>query len=169
MRPAALLDPAGIDMSHVLYDLEAIRRTNPQRFEMEQLSAVVRLDLGSRLIVGYKDVGPDEFWVRGHFPGDPVMPRLLICEAAAQLCSFCCHKIEPLPDGFFAFAGIQEVQVWGAVRPGDRLVVVAKGERRRRQQRMFMTQAFVGSEMVYQGLIIGVHVTQGAGEPQQMP
>lgn len=169
MSPTALVDPAGIDLSNVLYDLDAIRRTNPQRFEMEQLTAVVRLELETRLIVGYKDVGRDEFWIPGHFPGEPIMPRMLICEASAQLCSFCCHKIEPLPDGFFAFGGIQEVQFQGVVRPGDRLVIVARAERRRRQQRMFMTQAFVGSELVYHGMIIGVHVPRGAGGPQPTP
>ncbi len=40
MPPAALVDPATIDTSKILYDLEAIRRGNPQRFEMEQLTAI---------------------------------------------------------------------------------------------------------------------------------
>ncbi len=71
MPPVALVDPATIDTSRVLADGEAIRRGNPQRFEMQQLTAIVFLDKDDHLIIGYKDVQADEFWVRGHMPGTP--------------------------------------------------------------------------------------------------
>ena len=45
MPPVALVDPATIDTSRVLVDREGIRLGNPQRFEMEQLTAIVHLDL----------------------------------------------------------------------------------------------------------------------------
>ena len=79
MPPVPLVDPAAIDTSRVLVDREGIRRENPQRFEMEQLTAIVHLDLEHALIIGYKDVAPDEFWVRGHMPDYPLMPGALIC------------------------------------------------------------------------------------------
>ena len=88
MPPVALVDPATIDTSRVLADREGIRLGNPQRFEMEQLTAIVRLDPESKLIIGYKDDRADEFWVRGHMPEYPLMPGVMICEAAAQLSSF---------------------------------------------------------------------------------
>ena len=91
MPPAPLVDPAAIDTSRVLVDREGIGRCNPQRFEMEQLTAIVHLDLENKLVIGYKDVKPDEFWVRGHMPDYPLMPGVLICEAAAQLSSFFCN------------------------------------------------------------------------------
>ncbi len=65
MPPAPLIDPAAVDTSRVLVDQEGIRRCNPQRFEMEQLTAIIHLDLENKLIIGYKEVEPDEFWVRG--------------------------------------------------------------------------------------------------------
>ena len=49
------------------------------------LDGIVLIDPGRHLIVGYKDVRPDEFWVRGHMPGFPLLPGVLMCEAAAQL------------------------------------------------------------------------------------
>src|SRR3954451_10069858 len=91
MPPEALFDPAQLDLSRVIADREAIRRVNPQRFHMEQLDAIVLLDPERSLVVGYKDVRPDEFWVPGHMPGRPVLPGVLMCEAAAQLCSYYAH------------------------------------------------------------------------------
>src|SRR3954468_9635697 len=81
MPPVALIDPATIDTSRVLVDREGIREGNPQRFDMEQLTAIVSYDRQRHLIIGYKDVSPDEFWVRGHMPDYPLMPGVLICEA----------------------------------------------------------------------------------------
>jgi len=159
MPPLAIVDPASIDTSKILFDIEGIRRGNPQRFEMEQLTAIVRLDHDGRVIVGYKDVRPDEFWTRGHMPGAPLMPGVLICEAAAQLCSFYCHLVDLVPEGFLGFAGMEDVRFRGPVRPGDRLVIVGKGERLHRRRTTFETQGFVGANMVFHGRIIGVPLT----------
>src|SRR5262245_35567556 len=126
MPPAALVDPETIDTSRVLVDLEGIRQGNPQRFEMEQLTAIVHLDREAHLIIGYKDVRPDEFWVRGHMPAYPLMPGVLMCEAAAQLCSYYCHVIDLVEEGFIGFGGMEDVRFRGPVRPGDRLIIIAK-------------------------------------------
>jgi 3-hydroxyacyl-[acyl-carrier-protein] dehydratase len=156
MPPAAMVDLATIDTSHPLYDLDAIRAGNPQRFEMEQLTAVVHVDTDDHLIVGYKDVGRDEFWVRGHMPDYALLPGVLMCEAAAQLCSFYCHLIDLNKDGFIGFGGMEDVRFRGQVRPGDRLVIMAKATRIHRRQTMFDTQGFVDGNMVFHGRIIGV-------------
>lgn len=156
MPPAALIDPATIDTSRVLADQEGIRQINLQRFEMEQLTAIVSVDRDQHLIVGYKDVRPDEFWVRGHMPDYPLMPGVLMCEAAAQLCSYYCQLISLIDDGFIGFGGMEDVRFRGQVRPGDRLVMIAKASRVHRRQTVFETQGFVDSNMVYHGRIIGV-------------
>jgi len=156
MPPAALVDPAAIDTSRVLVDREGLRQGNPQRFEMEQLTAVVSIDPDQHRIIGYKDVGPDEFWVRGHVPGYPLMPGVLMCEAAAQLCSYYCYVIKIVQDGFLGFGGMEDVRFRGPVRPGDRLVLVSQAIKVNRRQTVFETQGFVGTNMVYHGRIIGV-------------
>ena len=88
MPPELHYDPSKLDLEQVLVDQEGIRRVNPQRFEMEQLTAIVHLDNEQHLIAGYKDVRPDEFWTRGHMPGYPLLPGVLMCEAAAQLAAY---------------------------------------------------------------------------------
>src|SRR5207249_6760666 len=116
MPPAPLVDPATIDTACVLADRDGIRRSNPQRFEMAQLTAIVHLDRENKLIIGYKDVAPDEFWVRGHMPDYPLMPGVLICEAAAQLSSFFCNQVRLNEEGFIAFGGMEDVRFRGQVR-----------------------------------------------------
>lgn len=165
MPPVYLVDPSTIDFTHVLFDQEAIREINRQRFEMEQLSGIVVMDPEKMLIIGYKDVTNDEFWVRGHMPDYPLMPGVLMCEAAAQLCSFYSHKMLPDLDGFVGFGGMEEVRFRGQVRPGDRLVIVAQAERIHRRQTSFTCQGFVGTNMVFQAKVIGVAIRSPKPEP----
>jgi 3-hydroxyacyl-[acyl-carrier-protein] dehydratase len=159
MPPSPLIDPATIDTSRVLVDLEGIRQANAQRFEMEQLTAIVHIDREHHVVVGYKDVRPDEFWVRGHMPDYPLMPGVLICESAAQLCSYYCYLMNLIEHGFIGFGGMEDVRFRGQVRPGDRLVMIAKADRIHRRQTIFETQGFVGGNLVYHGKIIGVPIT----------
>jgi 3-hydroxyacyl-[acyl-carrier-protein] dehydratase len=160
MPPVLHFDPAKLDMNNVVADREAIRAVNPQRFEMEQLTAVVHVDTERELLVGYKDVRPDEFWVRGHMPGAPLLPGVLMCEAAAQLAAFYIAKYSGmLRDGFIGFGGMENVRFRAPVRPGDRLVLVAKAMKLHRRQCVFDVQGFVGSTMVFHGQVLGVPLT----------
>jgi 3-hydroxyacyl-[acyl-carrier-protein] dehydratase len=157
MPPAALFDLRQLDLRKVLVDLEGIRKVNPQRYEMEQLTAIVHVDPQEHLIVGYKDVSDTEFWCRGHMPGFPLMPGVLICEAAAQLCAYYCRSNGLLAQGdFIAFGGMENVRFRGPVRPGDRLVLVAKAIKIHRRQILSAVQGYVGQTMVFQGEILGV-------------
>jgi 3-hydroxyacyl-[acyl-carrier-protein] dehydratase len=160
MPPVAIIDPKAIDTSHILYDQAAIREGNPQRYEMEQLTAIVQLDREKQLIVGYKDVREDEFWVRGHMPGYPLLPGVLMCEAAAQISSFYCHFHQLQGSGFMGFGGMEDVRFRGKVRPGDRLIIAAQAIKVHRRQMIFETQEFVEGNMVFHGRIIGVNIQQ---------
>jgi 3-hydroxyacyl-[acyl-carrier-protein] dehydratase len=156
MPAQLLMDPAGFDFDHVLADREAIRKVNPQRHEMEQIDAVVYLDRENQVIAGYKDVRPDEFWSRGHMPGEPLLPGVLMCEAAAQLCSYYVCTQVGLAGDFLAFAGMDNVRFRGPVRPGDRLLLVAKGKRVKPRQTVCQVQGFVGGKLVFEADIIGM-------------
>ena len=157
MPPALMIDPDELDFDHPLVDLAGIRAVNPQRFEMEQLTAILRLDPQQQLIVAYKDVGHDEFWVRGHMPDFPLMPGVLMCEAAAQLCSYYIATHGQESSDFIAFGGLENVKFRGLVRPGDRLIIAARlTEYRPRRRAIFSCQGIVGKSIVFHGDIIGV-------------
>jgi 3-hydroxyacyl-[acyl-carrier-protein] dehydratase len=160
MPPELLLDPAQIDLNQIVADREAIRRVNQQRFEMEQLTAIVHLDPAQHLVIGYKDVGTDEFWVRGHLPGYPLLPGVLMCEAAAQLCSYYIATQKIMGGDFIGFGGMDNVRFRAPVRPGDRLVLVGKAIRVNRRQTVCNVQGFVGATMAFHADIVGVPLTR---------
>jgi 3-hydroxyacyl-[acyl-carrier-protein] dehydratase len=160
MPPELHFDPSRLDHSHVLADQEAIRRVNPQRFEMEQLTAIIYYDPEAKIVAGYKDVRPEEFWVRGHMPDYPLLPGVLMCEAAAQLCSYFILTTGIMEADFVGFGGLENVRFRGVVRPGDRLVLIGKGIRLNRRQAVVNVQGFVGSTMVFHGDILGVPMRQ---------
>jgi 3-hydroxyacyl-[acyl-carrier-protein] dehydratase len=153
-----LLDPAEIDFNHVVADLAEIRSFNPQRFEMEQLTAICFDDYDQNICAGYKDITENEFWVRGHMPGMPLMPGVLICESAAQMCSYYAHKHHLLGKSkVVGFGGLEDVRFRDPVRVGDRLVIVCKMIKVRPGAIIVCRfQAFVGQVMVADGKIKGI-------------
>lgn len=150
-----ILDFAAYDLNNVIADIHEIRKYNRQRYEMEHLTAICYMDEVNHVCVGYKDLGPDEFWVRGHMPGMPLMPGVIMCEAAAQLCSFLAGR-QKLLDGMLGFGGLEDVRFRGVVKPGDRFVIVAKLLKIRRFMLVSEFQCFVNQEVVCEGIIKGV-------------
>ncbi len=164
-----LLDFSEIDFNHVVADLAEIRRFNPQRFEMEQLTAIIFDDFKRMICAGYKDITENEFWVRGHMPGMPLMPGVLMCEAAAQMCSYYAHKHHLLGDcKVVGFGGMEEVRFRDPVRVGDRLLIVCKMLKVRAGSLIVCRfQAFVGQVMVADGKIKGISLPVDALVDQQ--
>jgi 3-hydroxyacyl-[acyl-carrier-protein] dehydratase len=152
-----IIHPSEYDVDRVVADIHEIRRWNMQRFEMEQLTAIVHEDLSRGLCVGYKDVTPDEFWVRGHFPGAPLMPGVMMCEAAAQLSSYYTHRYNLLDAKVIGFGGLEEVRFREPVVPGDRLVIAVERIRvRPRAMIVCRFQGLVRESIVVDGMIKGV-------------
>jgi 3-hydroxyacyl-[acyl-carrier-protein] dehydratase len=163
MPPELIMDPLEVDTSKVVCDREGLRAINPQRFDMEQLDAIVYVDHQKHLCIGYKDVRSDEFWVRGHMPGYPLLPGVLMCEAAAQLVSYYTVTSGLKVGDYIGFGGMENVRFRGPVRPGDRLLLIGKGRRVHRRQSICNVQGFVGKALVFHADIIGVQLNKRDG------
>lgn len=154
-----LVDLSKIDFDHPVATIDEIRKYNPQRHEMEQLTAVVYADPKDIVCVGYKDVTHDEFWCRGHMPGMPLMPGVMMLESVAQLCSFVTQKYDVLGSEMVGFGGLEDVRFRDLVLPGDRLIVMCRLEKVRRGRMIVCQfQAVVGDRIIVEGTLKGIPI-----------
>ncbi len=157
MPPALLVDINTIDLNRIVFDAEAIEQVNPHRYEMRQLDAIVHFDKDTGTVVGYKDITDNEFWVRGHIPGRPLMPGVMMLEAAGQLASFSAQKVNR-PEGFLGFSGLEDVKFRLPVIPGSRLYLLGKFVENRQRRFKLATQGVVEGQMVFHATIIGMPI-----------
>ncbi|QEL20390.1 3-hydroxyacyl-ACP dehydratase FabZ family protein [Limnoglobus roseus] len=156
-----LVDLAALDFTRPLVDRDGVLALNPHRGAMVLLDGIVSIDGERKVIVGYKDVTADEFWASGHFPNFPVMPGVLMCEAAAQLTSFYMYQQKIVAaDRLVGLGGIEETRFREPVRPGDRLILVGLGRRTAPRLTRFEVKGYVSRagtfESVFETTIMGV-------------
>lgn len=167
-----MVDLSLIDEKNVISDIIDIRKYNPQRFEMEQLTAIVHENLERRICVGYRDVTENEFWVRGHMPGMPLMPGVVMLEVAAQVCSYFTLKYKLHGDAMVGFGGLEEVRFRDSVYPGDRLFMMCELTKVR-PGRMIVCkfQGVVRGNLVVEGELKGVPIArpEQAGVTSEAP
>jgi 3-hydroxyacyl-[acyl-carrier-protein] dehydratase len=158
MPPPLLFDLSAIDLqAEPIFDKEEICKVNLQQYEMQQLDGVLWYDKQRFLILGYKDITENEFWVRGHIPGRPLMPGVIMIEAAAQLSSFFVKKVYEL-QGFIGFASIESAKFRAVVEPGQRLLLLGHITNFKRRKYTCCIQGLVGETMVFDTTISGLEV-----------
>jgi 3-hydroxyacyl-[acyl-carrier-protein] dehydratase len=158
MPPPLLFDLSYIDLTAApVFDKEVIAQMNPQRFEMQQLDGILWYDKEKFLILGYKDVTENEFWVRGHIPGRPLMPGVVMVEAAAQLSSFFVKQVYGLK-GFIGFASIESAKFRATVEPGQRMYLLGHITKFKRRKYTCSVQGFVDKTMVFDAVISGLNI-----------
>lgn len=157
MAPTLLFDYTSIDLDQPQYDAAAVEATNPHRGDMRHLDAVAWMSDDQKLAIGVKDVGDDEFWVAGHIPGRPILPGVLMIEAAAQLASFVASE-RLGHDKFIGFLGADSVRFRGQVVPGDRLVMLIEELKFSRRRFVCAAQGIVAGQIVFEAQITGAAI-----------
>jgi 3-hydroxyacyl-[acyl-carrier-protein] dehydratase len=157
MPPALLVDISKIDLAKVVFDRDAVCAVNPQSYEMQQLDGIIWYNKDANEVLGFKDVTDKEFWVRGHIPGRPLMPGVIMVEAAAQLSSFYVKKIVGM-DGFIGFSGIEEAKFRQTVVPGQRLLLLGKLLKYNPRRFSFGVQGIVDNVMAFEVVVSGMKV-----------
>jgi len=155
MPAQPLFDLGLLDLNKVLVDREGIYRVNPHRFEFQLLDGILMLDRGNQHLAGFRHVRAEEFWVRGHIPGRPLFPGVLMIESAAQLVSYYMMSMKE-QGAFLGFGGVDAVKFRGVVQPGDTLILLGRMIDSRSRRCVGETQGYVNGRLVYEGRITGM-------------
>ena len=148
-----------VDFNHVVADVEEIRRYNPQRYEMEQITAIVYESLEEAVCIGYKDVTTSEFWVRGHMPEHAADARRGHGGSGrTDQCLFC-PQVQLPGREYDRLRGSRRRAFRDPVIPGDRLVLISR-LLKARKGRMIISQfqGVVGERIVVEGIIKGIPI-----------
>jgi 3-hydroxyacyl-[acyl-carrier-protein] dehydratase len=157
MPSAPLIDLTTLDLTRLVMTRDEIYAGLPHRFEFMQLDGIVHIDRENRIGVGLRTVRDNEFWVRGHIPGRPLMPGVLMIEAAAQMASVLSMQLMT-QEGFLGFGGVDAVKFRKTVKPPATMYIVEKVVDLRRRRTICDAQSFVNGELVFEGRITGMQV-----------
>ena len=120
-----------------LLNKEEIKEIIPQREPFLMIDEVEEYTPGESA-VAYKNVSEDEYYFKGHFPGNPIMPGVLIVESLAQTGAVAILSMEENKGKNALFGGIDKLRFKKQVVPGDRLkleVKIIKKKMEKLQQR----------------------------------
>jgi len=121
----------------------------PHRYPFLLVDRVTALDVGND-IHGYKNVTANEELFNGHFPGQPILPGVLILEAVAQLSGVLAFETKdrrPSDGVNYLFGGVEKARFRRQIIPGDRLDMHSTIKADRRSMMKFECEAHVDGEL----------------------
>ncbi|MGM0380460.1 MAG: UDP-3-O-acyl-N-acetylglucosamine deacetylase [bacterium] len=135
-----------------MLNIDEIKEIIPHRYPFLLIDRILSMDHENQKAVGLKNVTSNEEFFNGHFPGDPIMPGVLIIEAIAQLgAAWILSKAQNKGKNIY-FMGVDNIKWRRPVRPGDQLIFEVEGKRLRKKSGMMEGQALVNGEVAAEGL-----------------
>ena len=103
----------------------------PHRAPFLLIDEILEIEPGKR-IKGVKYVSEEEYYFKGHFPGNPIMPGVLQVETIAQAGAVAVLILPENKGKLVLFAGIDKARFKRMVKPGDELIIEVEIESFRR-------------------------------------
>ena len=128
-------------------DIHQVQRILPHRYPFLMIDRIIEIE-GSRRVVGLKNVTINEAFFQGHYPGDPIMPGVLIIEALAQIGGVLLSQELEHKGKVAVLLSLDKVKFRRAVRPGDQLILEAEAVRVRSSTGHVKGRARVGGDLV---------------------
>lgn len=132
----------------IVFDINAIQRILPHRYPFLLVDKITHLELDKK-VIGLKSVSINEPFFQGHFPGQPIMPGVLIVEAMAQTGGILLLNAFPNPDEkLVLFMQINNAKFRKPVFPGDQLLMEIDLVSKRGKVIIMAGKAFVNDTLV---------------------
>jgi len=127
----------------------------PHRDPFLLIDRVTELEPGVRAVAEHTFTGK-EWYQAGHFPGNPIVPGVILVESMAQSATVMAMALPEYRDGLGLFAGIEEMKFKRMVKPGDTARFEAVVDKMRRGFARVNVRTFVGDELAAEGTIIAI-------------
>jgi 3-hydroxyacyl-[acyl-carrier-protein] dehydratase len=149
---------------YVMIDVREIMKIIPHRYPFLLVDRIESLKEGEE-IVGIKNVTINEPFFTGHFPGNPIMPGVLIIEAMAQVGGVLAFHSSPKEwaGSLVYFMGIDKVRFRKPVVPGDQLRLKLTTIRQKQKVFKMRGEAYVGGTLVAEAELMAV-IERGRNE-----
>ena len=137
-----------------------IIRILPHRYPFLLVDKIIEMEMGKR-VVGIKNVTANEPFFQGHFPGNPIMPGVLIIEAMAQVGGVLArlsvpNVMERGEMGEIFFVSMDKVKFRKLVVPGDQIRFEAEALRTGSRIWKMAGKAFVDGDLVAEANLVAV-------------
>lgn len=136
-------------------DKAGIEALIPHRDPFLLIDRVTELEPGVRAVAEHSFTGK-EWYQPGHFPGNAIVPGVILVESMAQTASVMAMASPEYRDGLGLFAGIEQMRFKRMVKPGDTARFVAETDKMRRGFARVKVRTLVGDELAAEGVILAI-------------
>ena len=155
MPPPQLIDLSRVDLDRIVVSKEDLYRLLPHRFEFQLLDGFVLTDHPGGGGISFADIHSDDWWVRGHVEGRPLLPGVLMLEMAGQTAA-ALAAISGEHDHFIGFGGVDRCKFRDAVVPPARLHILCVLIENRRRRINARTQGIVNGKLIFEAEVTGM-------------
>lgn len=133
-------------------DTRQVQRILPHRYPFLMVDRIVHIE-GTTRAIGIKNVTINEAFFQGHYPGQPIMPGVLIIEAMAQMGGILLSQELEHKGKVAVLLSLDKVKFRRQVSPGDQLTLIAEAIRVKSSGGHVKTSAKVGHDLVAEAII----------------
>lgn len=158
MPPPLLFDLDRVDAENPCLTRADIYQRLPHRHEFALLDGVLHLDANAGRIVTFVEIHADAWWFRGHVPGRPLLPGVLMLEMAAQSSAVLAQEVTGDRDSFIGFGGVGACKFRDPVTAPSRLIILCAFKDNRPRRFIADTQGVVDDRLAFEAEVTGLRM-----------